>query len=43
MKPAKRPRAGRRRPWEPPSARRMALSAAEAGGDTSTDGIEILS
>lgn len=32
-----------RHSWTPPRAHRFAISAAEAGGDTSTDGVEILS
>lgn len=32
-----------RRPWTAPSARRLAISAAESGGATSVDGVELLS
>lgn len=32
-----------RRPWTAPCARRLAISAAESGGATDVDGIELLS
>lgn len=35
--------AAARRPWAAPQAYRFATSSAEFGGDTSSDGVEILS